>query len=70
MHRTINFIFDETFLRKHIPKNLLASFASNPIPFPSEEEMKLICDSAAFSATHTKGKIRADEESLAAAVLR
>ncbi|KAI1292367.1 hypothetical protein EDD11_008794, partial [Mortierella claussenii] len=73
----INFIFDEIFLNKRIPKALSTSLCYVPVPTPSESELKLLVDCSVFVATHSFAdaqdyvwdKIHTERKSLVATIL-
>ena len=76
--RTLNFIFDETFLKRYFPEDTPTSFFSIPIPTVSDEEKKLLFDCSVFVASHSfldskkyiRNKIQAAEEGLAVELMR
>ena len=76
--RTLNFIFDATFLKKHVLNDGPTLLLFISIPTVSDEEKKLLFDCSEFAASHSfldskkhvRNKIQTEGESLAGDLLR
>ncbi|KAF9416475.1 hypothetical protein BGZ76_004660 [Entomortierella beljakovae] len=74
---SLNFIFDENFLRKHLSTNIVDSLHRAEAPTPPAKEMMLVIDCSVFAATHTyqetmkyvRSKVLGNEESLVISIL-
>ncbi|KAF9961534.1 hypothetical protein BGZ72_003372 [Mortierella alpina] len=74
---TINFIFDENFLRKRLPTGIVSFLVDVTLPRPTTSEMELIADFSIFASSHSyqeskrhlRNKIREKEDSIASAIL-
>ncbi|KAF8923534.1 hypothetical protein BGZ58_002832, partial [Dissophora ornata] len=74
---TINFIFDENFLRKHLPTATAENLLNIIVPKPTTSEIELFMDFSIFAATHSyqqskrhiRNRIQGKEDCIVIAVL-